>query len=151
MQQRSDWESCVVSVIKVARNRREIHFGGTGSLENILFSVKWTRLMSKQKQTVFVDVGRYRGGGEPYRRAPNDKRHIDRTRLSYAVLFVRTCCMQNQQWAEIHLEPVYHYQKWITFCLFVQHSNIKIDAKGQGGDLFRHDKIWVSCPWHSDF
>lgn len=51
--------------------------------------------MSKQKQTLFVDVGRYRA--EAYRRAQNDKCHIDPICLSYAVLFVHTRCMQNQQ------------------------------------------------------
>lgn len=102
MQERSNWEGSVVSVIKVVRHP---HLGGIRSLENVLFGVNRTRLKSKQKQTVFVDVGRYRK--EAYRRVISII--LIRLVFCYAVLFVHTCWIQNQQWTKVNLNPVYHH------------------------------------------
>lgn len=112
MKQLSDWAGFVVSVIKVLRNRRGIHLAGIRSLENILFGVKWARLMSQQKQAVFVDVSRHR----EERRVSNDKRPFDTACLSNAVLFAHTCCMQNQQWAEVAVVP--RYSSWFLLFFF---------------------------------
>lgn len=66
--------------------------GAMRSLENALFGVKWVRLMSNEKQDVFVDVSRHREDAQ--RRATNDKHPINTVCLSYGVLPSYTCCMR---------------------------------------------------------
>lgn len=82
-----------------------------------------------------MDVGRNRE--EADRRAPNDKRRIDPTCLSYAVLFVDTRRMQNRQRTQVPLNPVYCYLKWIRFCLsFLHIQMLKFTLKDKARIFF---------------
>ncbi len=143
----SDRAGSVVTAIKVGSNTRWIHFGGKRSPESILFGVKWTRLMSKQKQTVLVDDGRHRE--EACRKAPNDSYWFDMSVLCTA-LCSHPLHAESKGSRGSHAE-VYCYYKWITFRLFKKKTDVKICAKGHGRDLFRCDKASVFCPWHLDF
>lgn len=141
MQQLSDWEGFIVTVIKVAtRSRREIHLGGgIRSPENILFGVKRTRLKSKQKQTVFVDVGRYRE--EAYRRAPSDESY-----WSDLSVLCRALC-SHLLYADINNEQKFASTQctiikvWYSLSFF-KHSNVRLHVKGHSSrDLLGYDRI----------